>query len=106
LSDMFSIRNGLKQGDVFLPLLFNFAFDSAKRRIHLNRDGFKLSGTHQRLVCVDDVNICIGGSMHTIEKNTEALVVTSNKIGLEVNADTTKYMVTSRDKNAGQSHNM
>jgi len=25
LSDMFPITNGLKQGDVLLPLLFNFA---------------------------------------------------------------------------------
>jgi len=27
-------------------------------------------------------------------------------LGLEVNADKTKYMVMSRDKNAGQSHSM
>jgi hypothetical protein len=26
LSDTFRIRNGLKQGDAFLPLIFNFAF--------------------------------------------------------------------------------
>ena len=57
LSDSFPIRNGLKQEDVFLPLLLNFAFDSAKRRIQVNRDGLKLNGTHQRLVCVGDVNI-------------------------------------------------
>ena len=27
LSDMFPIRNGLKQGDALLPLLFNFALE-------------------------------------------------------------------------------
>jgi hypothetical protein len=27
LCDIFSIRNGLKQGDTLLPLLFNFALD-------------------------------------------------------------------------------
>jgi hypothetical protein len=31
----------------------------------------------------------MGGSLHTIDKNTEALVVTSKEIGLEVNADKT-----------------
>ena len=30
----------------------------------------------------------------------------SKEIGLEVNVDKTKYMVMSRDQNAGQSHNM
>ena len=30
----------------------------------------------------------------------------TNKIGLEVNADKTKYLVVSQDQNAGQSHNM
>jgi len=43
----------------------------------------------------------LGGSVHTIEKNTEALVVAS-KICLEKNADKTKYMVMSRDQNAGR----
>ena len=33
LSDMFPIRNGLKQGDVLSPLLFNFALEYVIRRI-------------------------------------------------------------------------
>ena len=37
-----------------------------------------------------------------MQKNTEALVIASKKIGLEVNAEKTKYMVVSRDQNAGQ----
>jgi len=42
----------------------------------------------------------------TVDENAEALIVSSKKIGLEVNADKTKYMVMSRDQNAGQSHNL
>jgi hypothetical protein len=40
----------------------------------------------------NDVNI-MGRCVHTIKKNTEALVIASKAIGLEVNADKTKYMV-------------
>jgi hypothetical protein len=64
-----------------------------------------LHGTHRLLVSADDVNI-LGGSVHAIKKNTEALTVASKEIGLEVNAEKTKYMVKSRDQNAGQNHSI
>jgi len=65
----------------------------------------KLIGTCQFLVYADDVNI-LGESLHTIGRKAEALVVSSKEVGLEVNADKTKYMVKSRDQNAGRSHNI
>jgi hypothetical protein len=33
LSDKFPIQNGLKQGDVLLPLLFKFALEYAIRKV-------------------------------------------------------------------------
>ena len=54
----------------------------------------KLNGTHQLLVYADDVNI-LGGSVHTVKKNTESLVVANKENGLGVNADKTQYMVMS-----------
>jgi len=65
----------------------------------------KLNGAHQLLVYDHDVNI-FGGSIHTIKKNSEAIVVARKETGLEVNADKTKYMVMSQDQNAGRSHNI
>ena len=41
-----------------------------------------------------DINI-LGGSVHTIKENAEALIVASKEIGLEVNADKTMDMVIS-----------
>jgi hypothetical protein len=68
----------------------------------------KLNGTHQLLAYADDVNI-LGGNIHTRtvrENNAEALVVATKEIGLEVNTDKTKYLVMSRDWNAGQGHSV
>ena len=48
----------------------------------------KLNDAHQLLVYADDVNI-LGGSVHTIKVNAEALVVASKESGLEVNVDKT-----------------
>ena len=62
----------------------------------------KLNGTHQLLVYTEGVNI-LGGSVHTRKKNTVAL---SKEIGLDVNVDKTKYLVMSRDQNAGRSQNI
>jgi len=44
----------------------------------------------------------LGGSIHTIKKNAEALVFASKETGLQVNADKTKYLIRSHDQKEGQ----
>jgi len=39
----------------------------------------------------------MGESVHIVKKNTEALEVASNRIGLHVNAEKTKYVFMPRD---------
>jgi len=68
MCDMFPIKNGLKQGDVLSPLLFNVALEYTIREVQVNQDGLKLNCTHHVLVYGDDVNI-LGGSEHTIKKH-------------------------------------
>jgi len=65
------------------------ALELAIRRVQVNQDGLKLSGTHQLLAYADDVNI-LGGSIHTLKENAETLVAATREIGLEVSADKTK----------------
>jgi hypothetical protein len=57
------------------------------------------------VVYADVVNILVG-SILTIKKNTDAFVVASKEVVLEANADKSKYMVMSRDQNAGRNHNI
>ena len=82
----------LENKRMFVLIILFIAF--VCRRVHINQDGLKLNGTHQLLVCADDVNI-LAGSIHTIKENAEALVVASEEIGLEANADKTNCMVMS-----------
>jgi hypothetical protein len=89
----------LKQGDTLSPVFFNFALQHAIRRVRVNLDGMKLIVTHQLLVCAD-------GNVHTTKTNTDTLLFASKESGLEVNADKTKYLIMSRDQNAGRNHGM
>ena len=41
-----------------------------------------------------------------MKEKAEALLVATKEIGLEVNANKTKYMVMSRDWNAGRGHSV
>jgi hypothetical protein len=99
------LRNGLKQGDALSPMLFKFALECAIRRVRVNQDGLKLNGTHQLLAYADDVNV-LAGSIHTLKEKVEALVAATGETGLKVSADKTKYMVMSRDRNAGRIHSV
>ena len=60
----------------------------------------QINGTNQLLAYADDVNI-LGRSIHTLKENAEALVAATRETELEVSTDETKYMVMSRDQNAG-----
>jgi hypothetical protein len=44
----------------------------------------------------------LGDNIDTIKKNTQTLIDTSKKVGLEVNTEETKYTLLSHHQNAGQ----
>jgi hypothetical protein len=101
--DKFPIQNGRKR-DALSPMFSNFALEYAIRRVQENKEGLKLSGTHQLLDYADDIFIV--GKTDAIKENTEALLDANKDVGLEVNQEKAKYMLVSRSQKVGQKHSI
>jgi hypothetical protein len=53
----------------------------------------------------DDVNL-LAYSINTIKENTETLLEAGKYVGLEINAEKTKYMIMSRHPSSGRNQNI
>jgi hypothetical protein len=76
----------------------------AIRKVQENQVSLELNGTHQLLV-YDDDNL-LGNRINTTKENTKTLLEASRDVGLEINAEKTKYMIMSHHSNSGQNQNI
>ena len=62
-------------------------------------------GKHQLLLYADDVNM-LGENLQTVRENADIFIKASKDIGLEVNSEKTKYLITFRHQNVIQNQNI
>jgi hypothetical protein len=67
--------------------------------------GLKLNKTHQLLAYAEDATL-LEDNIDTIKKNTESLIDANKEVGLEINAQGTKYMLLSRHQKVGQNQDI
>ena len=87
LSISFRIENGLKQGNVLSPLLFNCVVEYTITKVEETNLGLDMKGIHQ-ILDYEDVSI-IGDDIREIERNADMLLNGCNNIDL---AGATKNM--------------
>jgi nitrous oxide reductase len=87
------------KGDALSPFHLEFVSGYGVWKVQIHQKRLKSNGTRELLVSSNDVNL-LGKNIDNIKENTEASLMFSKEVGLEVNAEKTEYMFMSRDKNA------
>jgi len=96
MSDSFKIRNGLKQGNALYPLIFNFALEYSILKMKKEKKRLSLNCLNQLFVYADEVDLIVD-DINALQNNTVACVEACDEIGLQINIDKRKYMITSRN---------
>jgi len=79
-------------------MIFNFALEYVIRKVQEYEVDFELNEIYQLLVN-DDIFNLLGDSVNKIKENSVTLLEASRGIGLDVNAEKTKYTITSGHPN-------
>uniref|UniRef100_A0A0K8TJE5 Reverse transcriptase domain-containing protein n=3 Tax=Lygus hesperus TaxID=30085 RepID=A0A0K8TJE5_LYGHE len=92
LSEEFETTAGLRQGDALACLLFNIALERVVRLAGLSSRGNIFYKSTQLLAYADDINL-MARTVRSLEEAFESLSQAAAEMGLQINMDKTKYMV-------------
>jgi hypothetical protein len=84
-------------------LHLNLALEYIIKKVQESQEELELHGTHQLLVCANDVNVL--SETEIPQRKTVALLEAIREVGLQVNIENATYTFMSCDQNVGQNQN-
>ncbi|XP_054085666.1 LINE-1 retrotransposable element ORF2 protein isoform X1 [Zeugodacus cucurbitae] len=99
LSEPFDTKRGFRQGDSLSCDFFNLMLEKIIRAAELNREGTIFYKSVQLLAYADDIDI-IGSNNRAVCSAFSRMDKEAKRMGLEVNEDKTKYLLSSNKQSA------
>lgn len=98
-----SIKRGVRQGCILSPLLFNrYAEEIFKEALYEAAEGIKLNGELINNIRYADDTVILASDINELKHLVERIQVVSEQYGLKLNTSKTKWMLISKQQQAGQ----
>lgn len=98
ISEKFRTIRGFRQGDALSCSFFNILLEMIMASANINTTNIIYNKTSQILAYADDIDV-IGRSTSVVTDKFLAIEKAANSVGLKVNGDKTKYMLSSKHQN-------
>ncbi|KAL4126538.1 hypothetical protein QTP88_010759 [Uroleucon formosanum] len=101
LSKTVQVTTGLRQGDAISPVLFNIVLEKVVREAALDKEGVKLGENNIGILAYADDIVLMADSKDKLKEQSKQLINAAKRVGLEINAEKTEYMVVQRHEQIG-----